>query len=173
MNKPAEHARSRWHAVVTRYRNEKIAVKLLEKRGIHAYIPLIQKRHHYASRKKTFWVPLINCYVFVRIQPSEIVKVLEVPNVFHFVKFKDKIAEISDKEIETLTKISNSNLAASPFHSNFKAGDKIEIKFGILKGIQGYLTKVQNKTTFIVRLESLNQSIIIDMQDDLIRKVER
>src|ERR1700730_10579900 len=74
---------SRWFAVRTRSRHEKIVANQLQSRGITAFLPLVTQVHRWSDRKKTVEMPLFPGYTFVQIVPSseQYVRVLRVYGV--------------------------------------------------------------------------------------------
>ena len=76
----------RWFAVYTEFKKEKIAEKFLKKKGIETYLPLQKVVRRYKSKTKKIEIPLINCYLFVRITKKEYVKVLETDYISRFIK---------------------------------------------------------------------------------------
>ncbi|MBK8501574.1 MAG: UpxY family transcription antiterminator [Saprospiraceae bacterium] len=164
----------RWYAIVTKYRNEKMIAKKLNAINHEAYVPLMKTVRQYTSRKKIHHLPLINCYVFVKIDLKDMVKVLEITNVFHFVKFGNEIAEISENEITILRRITEVDYPLEVIdHSVLSAGDQVEIIEGPLAGIRGTLIKNQNKKKFVVEFDKLEHKIAIEIEDKFLMKVAR
>ena len=84
---------SKWFAVYTKYKCEKYVVDHLARKGIAAYVPLITKIKQYSSRVKRFDIPLINCYVFVKITKDQYIKVLETQYVMSFIKQRQNLIQ--------------------------------------------------------------------------------
>lgn len=80
----------RWFAIYTKYKGEKRVVKSLSKKGIKAYTPLLKKTKRYTRKIKSYEVPLLSCYVFVKISQKEYIRVLETEHVINFLKIKKK-----------------------------------------------------------------------------------
>jgi transcription antitermination factor NusG len=163
---------ARWYAIVTKYRNEKMIAKKLNAINCEAYVPVMKTVRQYASRKKIHHLPLINCYVFVKIDLKDMIKVLEITNVFHFVKFGDEIAEISENEIALLRRITGVDYPLEVInHSTFTQGDQVVVTEGPLAGIRGTLIKSQNKKRFVVEFDKLDRRIAIEIEDKFLMKV--
>ena len=172
MNQTKEQE-EKWYAVVTKYRNEKMIAKKLQAIGIEAFVPLIERVKQYASRKKVHYLPLVSCYVFVKVAPKTFVKVLEITNVFHFVKFGDEIAEITESEISLLKRITEVDYPIEVSEpSIFHQGDHVEIIEGPLAGIKGTLVRNQNKNKFLVEFDKLEKTIAIEVEDRLLRRLD-
>ena len=77
----------RWFAVYTRYKREKIVVQRLREKRIEAYVPLQELTRYYTRKIKKVQLPLISCYVFVKITKEQYVPVLETQDIVSFIKF--------------------------------------------------------------------------------------
>ena len=100
-----EELEEKWFAVYTKYKCEKLVLDRLIKKDIEAYLPLLQKTRKYGKRIRHNSVPLINCYVFVKIATTEITKVLETENVISFLKIGNEMIAIPNAEINILKKV--------------------------------------------------------------------
>lgn len=161
-----------WYAIITRYRNEKSVARQLERKKIKAYVPTYKVVRKYASGRKTFDLPLINCYVFVQMDIKDHVKVLETPGVINFVKFCEEIVKVPEQDIETLRRIVSGGVPLEVLDQKVQIGDQVEIIAGTLMGLQGYISKINNKRRFIVNLSSLGRSISLEIDAGMLRTVK-
>ncbi|MEK7255619.1 MAG: transcription termination/antitermination NusG family protein, partial [Bacteroidota bacterium] len=67
----------KWFAVYTRYKSEKVVQRLLQNKKIESYLPLQRVTRRYTRKIKHHDIPLISCYIFVKIVRAEYVPVLE------------------------------------------------------------------------------------------------
>ena len=98
-------------------------------------------------------LPLISCYIFVKITKDDYIKVLETENVLRFVRFSKNLISIPEKEIDIMKRVvgeANIEVSAEPW--SFCIGDEVEIISGNLTGIQGKLIKKQGNHQMIVEL---------------------
>jgi hypothetical protein len=95
---------SRWFAAYTSPRHEKRVEQYLSVRQIEHYLPLYHPRRKWADGSTvTLDLPLFPSYIFVRIEHSERVRVLEVPGVVTFVGGTGcQPASLPEVEIEAL-----------------------------------------------------------------------
>ena len=100
----------RWFAVYTKYKREKLVSKYLVDKGIVSYLPLQKVTRMYTRKIKKVELPLINCYIFVCITREQYVRVLETPDVVHFVKIAKDLISIPEKEIDILRKDISSHI---------------------------------------------------------------
>ena len=54
---------------------------------------------------------------------------------------------------------------------NFAAGERVKINFGPLKDCEGELINIKNEKQFIVRLEMINQVLIVNVPASYLEKI--
>ena len=116
-----------WYAVYTKYRSEKHVVGQLRKRGIEAYVPLLRRTRRYERKVKSYEMPLINCYVFVRIPEERRVEVLRVPYVHRFLTIEGKIVPIPVREMEIMQRVVGELHDVTCEAIMWEPGDDVEI----------------------------------------------
>jgi transcription antitermination factor NusG len=162
----------RWFAVQTRSKSEKFVQRMLEKKGIHAYVPLQQFMRRYTRSTRLVEKPLINCYVFVHIAQPQYVPVLETENVTGFVKFNRNLIAIPDAEIEMIRRITlEKELDISAVTGDFATGDLVEIAAGTLMGLKGRVVKKEGKRQFQVELNTLGINLLISVNPAFLEKL--
>lgn len=151
-------------------RAEKKICELLEQKGIEAYTPLVKTMKQWSDRKKLIEVPLISGYVFVRISPFEYDKTLQTRGVVNYVRTKGQLAVIKNEEIERLKQLVllGYNLEANLLKHDFREGEKIKIKTGPLKNIEGTVLENKEGKFIEVILESIGQSIKVKLPEELL-----
>lgn len=163
----------RWFAVYTKYKCEKYVVEQLTKKGIGAYVPLITKVKIYSSRIKKHEIPLINCYVFVKIKKSQYVSVLETEYVMSFIKQRKNIISIPEIEIDLLKRIVGEIESVEVGTITMQEGDDVEIIAGDLTGIKGKLLENSGKNKFIVQLTTIGLQLIMTIDKSNLRLLKR
>ncbi len=162
---------AKWFAVYTRFKREKYVCEQLKNKGIECYIPLDKRIRIYGRKKTTVELPLINCYVFVKITKKEYVSVLDTVGVVSFLKFENRIISIPENEIIILRKV------VGEFHEidvlsehDFENGDIVEIISGSLAGTKGILAEKENKHSFIVNLENIGIQLSVKVDPRILSK---
>jgi len=163
----------RWFAIRTKYKCEKYVVDQLARKGISAYVPLITKTKKYTSRIKTNIVPLINSYVFVYINKSEYVTVLQSEYVLSFVKQGKNIISIPEKEIDLLKMIVGEIESVESEQMTYEDGDEVEIIGGNLTGIKGKLVRRAGKNSFIVQLVTIGLQLAMTIDKSNLRVLKK
>jgi transcription antitermination factor NusG len=160
----------RWFAVYSGFKKEKLAKKFLEKKGIETYFPIQKVIRKYERKVKKLEIPLINCYLFVRITKSEYVRVLETEYVSRFIKIGKDLIAIPDAEIEVLQRILGENIELEVEQNTFYEGDEVIVSQGNLVGLKGKLVSFQGKEKVMVELATIGYSMLIEMDKSLLTK---
>ncbi len=164
---------ARWFAVYTKFKREKLVIKRLTERGIHAYLPLQSRTRRYQRKIKHVELPLINCYIFTRITKQEYVPVLETPDVVGFVKFAQDLIAIPAGEIEIMKRVVGEGIEIEVQPGSYQIGDEVEIMSGNLTGLKGWLVETENEKNFVIELENLGYSLRISVNPKWLHKTGR
>jgi transcriptional antiterminator RfaH len=156
----------KWYALYTKSRVEKKLAELLQREKIETYLPLIKKLKQWSDRKKWVEEPLFRSYVFVRISEKEYYTVLNLPGVVKYVSFEGIAASVPDWQIDALNKIVSGKMTYELSSDHFKKGDFITITSGALKGISGEIIEQRGNKKFLIRIEPIGYSILLNLQEE-------
>ena len=162
---------ARWFAVYTRSKSEKVVKQLLDAKGIENYLPLLNVTRRYTRKIKQLQLPLISCYIFVKIVKDQYVPVLETENVVKFIRFSKNLIAIPDEEIDIMRRVVGEVKEVEAEMGVMKEGDLVEIIGGRLTGIKGRLVEKQGKKKMVVALENIGYSLSMTIDASLLRKV--
>lgn len=163
---------AKWFAIYTRFKGEKEVVRLLAKKNIESYLPLNRLVKQYKSKRKIVELPLINCYVFVRITKKQYVPVLETNNVLKFIQFSKRMVAIPDPEIELLRRICQEQMDIEVEQISFQKGKAVEIIGGNLTGVHGILVSEKGKN-FVVQLDHIGWGLHMEIDSALVRSTRK
>ena len=163
-----------WHAVYVSSRSEKKVCENLNNKNIEAYVPVVKTIRQWSDRKKMVEFPLINGYVFVKINSLEIDKILQTKGIVSFVRQSGKIAIIREVEINRLKQLVELGyqIETDTNPNEFEIGNKIKIIAGPLKNIEGYILNKLNDKFLLIQLESIGKSIKVKLPGDLLLPIE-
>ena len=161
----------RWYALYTKPRFEKRAEKELLAKHIEVYLPLEKRLKQWSDRKKWVYEPLIRSYIFVHVDNIELEKAYRTPGVLTVVKFEGEPAPIQDKQIQALKDILNSKEVYEVTSENFEIGENVEITEGELKGLKGEMIKHLNKFKVLIRIEVIQQNLLVNINPSYLKKV--
>jgi transcription antitermination factor NusG len=164
-------AEARWFAVYTGFKREKLVRQRLQTRGIESYLPLQRQTRYYTRKIRHVDLPLISCYVFVKIVRKEYVPVLEDPDVLYFVKQRSDLIAIPEREIDILKAVTGEHIEVevTPIAGSPIPGDEVEIIKGRLYGLKGLLIEQQNNRKVVIELEQLGLALRLQLPVDHVR----
>ncbi len=119
-------------------------------------------KHQIAERqRKRVTLPLFPTYLFVRIHRAERGKVLECPGVLHIVGNPREPVQVPDAEVELL----RSGFLRDRFEPfrDLVVGEKVRIKRGVMKGVQGTLIRRSSSLRFVLTIAMINQHASIEV----------
>lgn len=161
---PSGTLEQHWYAVQTRSRHEKSVASMLQTYSIHAYLPLVPEVHHWSDRWKTIEVPLFSGYVFVRSAGSNeaMSRVIRTDGVVTILGGRRCGTPIPDEEIESIKRLLQHNV---PYrnHAFLDIGQRVRIRNGALKGIEGILIAQKGETALVISVNMIQRSIAMQI----------
>lgn len=152
-----------WLAVYTKPRWEKKVSLMLSKRNIENYCPLNKVVKQWADRKKTVYEPLLSCYVFVYIEPTEHLAIKKTDGILNFIYWLGKPAVIKAEEINALKKFLEEHEEVTLEKIDVRVNDVVRIKEGPLTLIEGNVLEVRKNTVKII-LPTLGYALVAEVQ---------
>jgi len=161
----------RWYALYTKSRAEKKVEAELLGKDLETYLPLEKKLKQWSDRKKWVKEPLIRSYIFVRVDRSQLEKAYYTPGVVRVVTFEGKPAPIPDRQIQVIRDILDSGESYEVTSDEFQVGQMVAINGGNLKGLKGELIKHVNRYKVLIRIDAIQQNLLININPSLLEKV--
>lgn len=149
-----------WYALYTKPRNEKKVAQRLEAMGVEVFCPLVTSIVQWSDRKKKVQKPLLNSYVFVKLEEKSKNDVFQVNGIVRFVYWLGKPAIIRDEEIHALKKCLQNPINGVEIQ-DWKPNDKVVIRDGVFKNTAGIVKEITASQVILI-LESLG--IILKIQ---------
>ena len=153
----------KWYALYTKPRWEKKIDASLIKKNIEAWCPLQKIEKQWTDRKKIIEEPLFKSYIFVHIDLTEKVRVLQTDGILNFVHYLGKPAIIRDEEINLIKHyLLEKDVKISLISKEgYEASTRIRVNHGVFMGKEGTVLKNAKKKIF-VKLESLGQVMVVE-----------
>jgi transcriptional antiterminator RfaH len=161
----------KWYALYTRPRAEKLVFARLEEESIETFLPLQKTFRVWSDRKKLVEKPLLPSYIFVKTIKKSFPRVYKIPGVVKFVSFEGKPVSIPQKQIDNLRLLINSNAEIEVSSDKFSPGDNVEVINGSLAGLTGELIRIGSKNRVVVRIDRLDQNLILKIPKAFLKKV--
>jgi transcriptional antiterminator RfaH len=162
----------KWYAIYTNPRAEKLVHARLVETGIETYLPLQKTYRQWSDRKKLVEKPLLSSYVFVKVIPVDFPRVYKTSGVVKFISFEGQPVPIPQKQIDNLKLLIDSNAEIEVTSDKFETGDNVEVVTGSLRGLTGELVKVHGRKRVIIRIDKLEQNIIVTIPVTFLRKIK-
>lgn len=160
-----------WYVAYVHSRSEKKVAERLTKLHITHFLPLIKTVRQWSDRKKTVSVPLFNGYIFIHCTPEMLTQVRMITGVVNFIYLEGKPAIVPAKQIETIRRFLETGLPVEAAPDNFTPGEQVRITFGPLSGITGELLDMRNEKIFVLRVELINQVMLVQVPKEYLGRV--
>jgi transcription antitermination factor NusG len=157
-----------WYVVRTKTKCEKFVRDKIEAMGMQAFVPLRKRTARYNRKVKTYELPLITCYTFVRLDKNKRNQILALPYVNGFLKTGGMDSTVSDREIEWLQKISGTEMEVRAETLSMHIGDRVILAYGQLAGMEGTILSHHSKNEFVIALESLGLQMVIQVEKEML-----
>ena len=167
-----KNVEKRWYAVYTFPRAEKQVADRLNEAAIEVFLPLQKTYRVWSDRKKLVEKPLLTSYVFVKVHARHFPRVYTDNGVVKFVSFEGRPAPIPQEQIDNLRLIVNSDAEIEVSREDFALGDRVEVVHGSLVGLKGELIKIGRTNRVIIRVDRLDQNIILKIPKPFLRKLK-
>jgi transcription antitermination factor NusG len=161
----------KWYAIYTHPRAEKLVHTRLEEVGVEVFLPLQKTYRQWSDRRKLVIRPLLSSYVFVRVIPKEFPTVYKTTGVVKFVSFEGQPVSIPQKQIDNLKLLVDSDAEIEVTTDKFEKGDNVEVVAGSLTGLTGELITTGNKKRVIIRIDKLEQNIVVTIPVTFLKKI--
>lgn len=152
-----------WFAVRVRSNFERATAQSLDYRGIRCFLPMYKARRQWSDRVKVVDLPLFTGYVFCHLEDRRFLPVLETPGVVQVVGTGSMPVPVEDHEMAALHRIASSGQDTQPW-PYLAVGQKVRMRTGALKNIEGFLTNVDGKDRVVVNIDLLQRSVAVSVE---------
>lgn len=156
-----------WFALRVRPNYEKPVAAALRGKGFQEFLPLVQSRRQWSDRVKTMDLPLFPGYLFCRLNLEQRLPLLTTPGFLYLVGVGKNPEPVEESEIEAIQSVLRSGLPVLPWPS-LMVGQKVRLKHGPLRGLEGVLTKIANQHRMYVAVTLLKRSISVEVAPEWI-----
>ena len=153
---------TRWYALRTRSRHEKLVRDHLVGQRIEPLLPTVRRLSQWKDRKKEIEVPLFSCYCFARFAWQDRTPVLKVPGVVEIVGGGVYPEPIPYEEIDALKSLMASKLPYDA-HPYLREGMVVEVKRGPLEGVRGVLLRKAKRHRLVISVHLIRQAAAVEI----------
>jgi transcription antitermination factor NusG len=162
VERPVTADPTRWYAVRTRSRHEKLVARQLDTQGIRNFLPVVTKVSKWSDRNKEVELPLFSGYAFVRLDhaSSDRVRVLQTQGVVSFVGVQGIGIPIPDQEIENINRLLASKLSYQE-RPYLHIGQRVRVTGGALDGLEGILAAENSDRSLVISVGLIQRSLSV------------
>lgn len=161
---------TKWYALQTRPKHEKVVSALLEGKGYEQLLPLYQSWHRSSGRMKGVLLPLFKGYLFCRFDPLHRLPILITPGVSSIVGIGRAPEPIPSDEIAQIQASCASGLQVSPW-PYLERGDLVRVECGPLQGVEGIFVNEKGGCRLVVSVEILRRSVAVEVDREWVRPI--
>jgi transcriptional antiterminator RfaH len=169
--KPKKTVENKWYAIYTNPRAEKLVYQRLLEEEIETFLPLQKTFRVWSDRKKLIEKPLLPSYLFVNTTPKHFPQLYKIKGIVKLVSFEGKPVSIPKNQIDNLRLLVNSDARIEVTSENFAQGDNVEVVSGSLVGLTGELIRIGSKNRVVIRIDRLDQNLVVKIPKAFLRKI--
>lgn len=157
-----------WLVAHTRPRCEKKVAEFCVREGLEHALPLYRSVKRYRGKKLVFHKPLFPGYVFLRLAPGPRASLRQHQHVANLLEPPDQ-AEFSAQLIDILRALEGeTEVRLAP---QITEGQRVRIRQGPLRGIEGIVAQRQGVLEVILRLDFIGQAAAVKVLADEVELV--
>ena len=122
---------------------------------------MIEEIRQWSDRKKKVQRPLFNGYLFVYTSKERLWEALQISGAVKFINFSGEHAMVQQSEIDTIQRLIETGVAVEVETDDIEKGEQVRILGGALQGFEGECIQKSNQDYFIIRIPSINQSMLV------------
>ena len=159
--------RRTWYVLHVKPRTEKKVFDYLRIYGYFRHLPTYTKITKVQRRKVRRELPLFPGYVFTKLFPDERIKMLQTNLVVHTITVPNPREMVH--QLRQISRAGRRNPEMRPTHP-FKAGDYVCVKYGPLRGTEGYVKREGAHATLCLNVEILGAAVEISISPEDLEK---
>ena len=156
-----------WWAVQIRAGREKSAAAHLRLHGYEIFLPCYLAHRQWSDRIKKIERPLFAGYLFCRVSPLSVRKVVTAPGVMRVVGNSRGPLPIPDAEIDAVRRIVETGATVSPWPF-VEVGQRVRVEIGPLRNQEGIVLATKSGRRLIVSIPLLRRSASVELNADWI-----
>ena len=163
-------AARKWYVLHVKPRTEKKVMGYLSLSRGFRYLPLYVKVTKVQRRKVRHELPIFPGYVFAHLSHDERIAVLRSNLLVHTILVpypREMIHQL--RQVARASKVSEGKIRPS---NPFKAGDYVRVKYGPMRGTEGYVKRDGAHATICLNVEILGSAVEVSISPEDVEKVE-
>ena len=150
-----------WFVAHTRPRCEKKLARYCEREGLSPTLPCYRSVKKYRGKTVVFHKPLFPNYLFLQLRPAHRQKVYQSDYVANLLDVPDQALFTQQLGDILLALESDLEVRLAP---QIKAGCKVRIKTGPLRGLEGWVEQRSGTVSVLLRLDFISQAAAVKIE---------
>jgi transcription antitermination factor NusG len=172
-NKSNSYENSKCYAVKVRSRGEEVIANTLRAKHYEVLLPSYTALRRYSDRTRKVSCVLFTGYVFVRMNPENMLNLVSTVGVSYVVRSASGLLALSEAETRTIETLCQANKEASIEPCSYlRVGQRVRIETGPLIGLEGVLVRVRDMERVIVSVETLHSAVSIEIGHTRVRAID-
>lgn len=169
-----EFGRPHWFAVVTKPRQEQVALEHLQRQSYECFLPMAENPYQRRSKKQQKIIePLFPRYLFLNAiaESQNLAPVRSTQGVVSMVRFGTELAVISDHIIEAIRQRIDTDTGLIKIQPvQIKPGDKVRVFDGPLTGVNGIVQEKNSNNRALILMELLGRPTRVEVDALMLQK---
>jgi len=169
-----EFGRPHWFAVVTKPRQEQLALEHLQRQSYECFLPMAENPYQRRSKKQQQIIePLFPRYLFLNAiaESQNLAPVRSTQGVVSMVRFGTELAVIPDHIINAIRQrieVDTGLIKIQPVQ--IKPGDKVRVFDGPLTGVNGIVQEKNSNNRAMIMMELLGRPTRVEVDALMLQK---
>ena len=148
--------RREWYVLHVKPRTEKKVMRYMAEYRYYRYLPLWIKVTKVQRRKVRRELPVFPGYVFTKLFPDERIRMLQTNLIVHTIPVprpREMVHQL--RQVAHAGRVAKNMKPVNPY----KAGDYVRIKYGPLRGVEGYVKREGPNASVCLNVEILGAAV--------------
>jgi transcription antitermination factor NusG len=164
-------SRAECYPFSVRVRGEEAVARALREKGYDVLLPTYVQHRRYSDRSKRVRCALFPGYVFAYTTMDAMMGILATPGANYVVRSGTRITSLSAEDESTVRALCLVSGECEPCN-DLQVGLRVLVEAGPLTGLIGTLAKVRNNERVIISVESVQQSVMVEIGRASLRVLE-
>ena len=159
-------AKPNWFAVVTKPRQEQIALENLQRQAFECFLPMAENPYQRRTKNQKRIEPLFPRYLFLNAiaESQNLAPVRSTQGVLNMVRFGTELAVISDQIINAIKQRITPETGLIKIEPiTIKPGDKVKVFDGPLTGLNGIVQERNSEHRTIILMKLLGRPTKVEV----------
>lgn len=165
-----------WYVLETRMNHEKKVRSQLEKMGVECFLPSQEIERQWKYRKKKIEQLVIPMKIFVHIEKTAKLKVLQLTSVSRFMRDRKSSTSviIPDRQMDQfISMVTSSNKTVEFCNGRIDTGVHVRVKSGPLSGLEGCIISQSGRTKLRVEISALGGGACVEISREDVENIKQ